>query len=516
MGHSRRLCRTTKGGRSVGMVGTHPSRHVRLALSALVAVSALIVAACSDGSQRDEELLPTISRYGIYAINVNTGDVIQIIEDENANLSFSPDGTRIVYTGDTGIFIADHDGSNSVQLDDTPPPYNVSWYPDSTHLAYANDNGLFLVDTATSETVRIVDGQTPSPLVPIVTSDTSELRYYSDESLYVINSDGTNGRHILDLRDEQNPAISANRRVDATRILFRKDSGVWMADIDGQDARLLSPIGGAFGIEWSPDGEYLVYYSGRGSYIVDAHGSDPLRLAPSMGWTAWSNDSSYVAMSVNSGLLVVAEADGRNQQVLTTHARAGYPKWSPDSRRLFYAITDARAGDDQGAYVANVQTGDTYRLDPDTLNGPDWSPDGSRMVYGSLRHHFVADADGRNPIEITKYNFPRPKWSPDGTHIALNDGGGLYVVDAYGQNAVRISRRWYESLSWSDDSSRIAYLTHALGPDDDTDTGIYVVDADGNNRKRLADAHVTVTGSRIIFLPDGQNLIYEEWGGHIE
>ena len=99
----------------------------------------------------------------------------------------------------------------------------------------------------------------------------------------------------------------------------------------------------------------------------------------------------------------------------------------------------------------------------------------------------------------TRITFPTggnadPAFSPDGTRIAFNKGGDIHVMDADGMNPDGTGTRRVTSLAgaegeptWSPDGTRIAYVANSVDVDGGTDPEIWAVNADGSGRARLTD-----------------------------
>ena len=71
----------------------------------------------------------------------------------------------------------------------------------------------------------------------------------------------------------------------------------------------------------------------------------------------------------------------------------------------------------------------------------DASPDGTRIAYTSVRPYstsgvYVADADGGN--ETFLHPGEGPDWSPDGTRVLVRSSGALYVVDSDGSHPTQL------------------------------------------------------------------------------
>ena len=148
----------------------------------------------------------------------------------------------------------------------------------------------------------------------------------------------------------------------------------------------------------------------------------------------------------------------------------------------------------------------THNFDEDL--DPAWSPDGSRVACVTDRDGsfdiFVMRADGSDPQQITDddYREASPRWSPDGTRIAYTrdtqpdqprvDEFEILVVNADGSSAIKVADDGHDPV-WSPDSSRIAY---------DWNSGIFVVGADGANKRLLArgrDPSWSHQGERIAY-----------------
>jgi serine/threonine protein kinase/Tol biopolymer transport system component len=158
---------------------------------------------------------------------------------------------------------------------------------------------------------------------------------------------------------------------------------------------------------------------------------------------------------------------------------------------------------------------------------PDWSPDGSKILFaGSLEDDdlFVMDADGSGITQLTDDAFSDeydPVWSPDGTQIAFafdNLGGfgtpfvtGIVVMDATGGHRETLIERTNERLgwpAWSPDGRRIAFSGSSSNG-----FRLYVMDSDGSD---VTVIHEEPPGGLfampVSWTPDGERVVF--WGRH--
>jgi Tol biopolymer transport system component len=127
-----------------------------------------------------------------------------------------------------------------------------------------------------------------------------------------------------------------------------------------------------------------------------------------------------------------------------------------------------------------------------------WSRDGRRVAYVANGALVVQNADGSGRRALVRRGVLRaaPAWAPDGRSLAFARGGRVEIVRA---GKTRVIARGFFSAAWSPDGDVIAL--QALD-------GVYLVDPDGRNRRRLATVDTPYAG--LDWSPDGSRLAIAE------
>jgi Tol biopolymer transport system component len=242
---------------------------------------------------------------------------------------------------------------------------------------------------------------------------------------------------------------------------------------------------------------------------------------------------------VSGGQIFVANPDGSARQALTAEGEdAQHPTWSPDGRKLAYwsivFVPESSPPDSRTDYSAHL--GDLTVVDADgqrpvvidtrripTSDSPlsfpplvAWAPDSERLGYASpidvVSRIFLARADVPGSMAIGDPALPalHPAWSPDGMKIAFSGGKydsdrGVYLMNADGSDIRRLSTvpgTVDFSPVWSPDGASIAFTAGSLCAEQ-----VWVIRADGSGeRPILNDPAFSPSGQS--WSPDGTMIAF--------
>ncbi|MBT3268751.1 hypothetical protein HN371_16470 [Candidatus Poribacteria bacterium] len=187
-------------------------------------------------------------------------------------------------------------------------------------------------------------------------------------------------------------------------------------------------------------------------YMVDANGSNQHALVDDQtAFTAmWSGDGRVAAWLNKDDALFTMNADGTGRQRVPD---GGYPRdWSTDGE-WFATVHNTRG---PGVDVAKRRAdGSDYQMLTDErfghINSIEWSRDGRKLVFsaraggGARQDVYSVGADGRGLTNLTNHALPNydEHWSADGQSIYFvsqrDPGIGIYVMEADGSNVRRVA-----------------------------------------------------------------------------
>jgi Tol biopolymer transport system component len=116
--------------------------------------------------------------------------------------------------------------------------------------------------------------------------------------------------------------------------------------------------------------------------------------------------------------------------------------WGPNGETLAFHYGVELAANPYGASWRGIAIAGTHGKNLTALtrlgDNPDWSPDGTRIAFGS---DGIRTVDARRHVVVLARTGNHPNWSPDGSRIVFERGGDLWVMDSNGGHQHLLVRR---------------------------------------------------------------------------
>ena len=330
----------------------------------------------------------------------------------NHDPQWSPDGTRIAWSGDDGataqIWTADTDGGSrdeisSADVDpDADPTANSrpQWSPGGTRIAWSGDDGATAqiwtadADGATREEISAEAVVVPDPtmnVTPQWSLDGIRVAWSGldgtsgTEQIWIAQTDGTPRNLISTVSAGTDPTANVDPQgsPDSTRIMWSGHDGasnqIYVADFGGANRIDISSVDTGptlnFAPQWSPDGSRIVWEGDGLIYVADADGGSRIEISAvgagtdptGNGSPQWSPDGTRIAWSGDDGdsgtnQIYVADADGMSRVLIST-VSAGTdptanfaPQWSPNPADLSVSVVVDDATPEVGTEIEATVT----------------------------------------------------------------------------------------------------------------------------------------------------------------
>lgn len=307
----------------------------------------------------------------IYRIDPDGGSLMCL--GEGRLPVWSPDGSRIAFVTDDGLWVMNSDGGESLLLADLADIAPLATERQLHAMAWSPDGGVIALE---------VTAFVPDPSVPGKNADTSI------NGIWVVNAGGSGLRQLAEGAGEDSWLAWNLDSQSIAFVSYGKDGkwDVWVSRIDGSDPRQLTSSNELeFDLAWSPDGSKLAFAShgwpnetGPAIWVMDADGANKTQLAEGLdrpGDPVWSPDGSLLAFSSGSGStgdIWIMNADGSGKTRLTntstsrastwftcsrTLVRYKEPQWSPDGAKLLFLNSLTRETDESWGVIRGESSG---------------------------------------------------------------------------------------------------------------------------------------------------------------
>jgi TolB protein len=262
----------------------------------------------------------------------------------------------------------------------TSGPSSVAWSPDSKELVYSMGGSLWLQKIDSNEAQQLTDGP--------------GYDYQPDWS--------PDGKSVV-------------------YVSYQKDAmELWLLDLETGKTQQLTN-GGAVNVEprWSPDGKRIVFVS-----------------------TAYNKRFHIFRASVSDGKLEnVVRLTGETKSDLPRYYYSAFdmeisPVWTRDGTDILFVSNRGHIHGTGGFWRVKAEPGakarEIHYEETNWKSRPDFSPDGSRMIYssylgGQWHNLWLMPASGGDAFPLTygESDSTSARWSPDGEHIVciVNSGG---------------------------------------------------------------------------------------------
>ena len=360
-------------------------------------------------------------------------------------LAISPDGTRLAYVTNEGLYLKEMDAiSARLLIEDNRTIQGPAFSPDGNWIAFWNS----------SQEIKKISVLGGAPLVLAESDDVECINWVSDEAIHLtdwskgiwrIPANGGTPEPLVTLAEGERTSGPAHLLPDGKSVLFSvREGGEWkvVAQSPGENVRHVLAVGGINAL-YSPSGHLLFstltadllaapFDPTRldvpaGAAVPVGQDVDPFNFAVSRNGTLLSMPamSAGSATPAGAGKLVWVDRNGAVTPAIDEENVFSRPRLSPDGRQV--AVEIFSSGSSKDVWIYNLERGTRTRLttSDSTDQDPLWTPDGSTIVFASNRsgtsnlYQKASDGSGEvEPFPASESNTEAHSFSPDGKVLA--------------------------------------------------------------------------------------------------
>ncbi|MGA8104187.1 MAG: hypothetical protein WB869_18650, partial [Candidatus Acidiferrales bacterium] len=401
--------------------------------------------------------------------------------------SFSPDGSRIAFSWDSGtgtrtgrpqydLYVKAIGSETALRLTNHPSDWiSSTWSPDGTQIAFhrlaPDDNGIYVVPALGGPERKLIATRTPYDLAaPLSWSPDGKWLAYDDTEIgrpgnraFLLNMETFESHEFPHdpscLHDAYLTFSHSGQELAVLCVHNTADYEYLVTDLEGKSKRSLATLHDFLsGLVWTGDDRSLILApfdpQSEEFYEIQVNDGRVHKLSMASGsWPAISRDGHKLAVSVSDDHVNIWRRDLQHPEVAAVQMYSSSrpqdnSQYSPDGK---YVAFDSDRSGTWSVWVARVDGSDPVQISHEGPAGhPRWSPDSQRITFemtdpGGLIGVYTADILERVPHQL-KTNIRevgRPFWSHDGVWIYFlgykGTGHQLYRCRAEGGNATLLA-----------------------------------------------------------------------------
>jgi Tol biopolymer transport system component len=489
-----------------------------------------------------------------------TGESDPVLSPDGENLAFVSDRD-----GNSEVYVLNSDGTDPVRLTDSPEVSErwPSFSPDGTKIAFTGITGpgdspdadVYVMDSDGANRTRLTDDPAwdsyPS-FSPVGTKIAFMTNRDRNMEIYAMDTDGANQVNLTNNpAQDVGPVFSAAPRT-ATVAAPHATTPDSSKPIRLMDNLCYYPSGGELKIFLSPNGSKVTFVGcstgGLDIFVANSDGTRVVNLTKSPEVTegdsgvALSPDGEKVAFHryahgnnlFTAADIFVANIDGTGLTNLTGDPEAdeSWPAFSPNGDKIaFVHSTAPNESPNSDVYVMDLDGTGLTNLTPtpdDDEQAPVFLPDGDKIRFmrwigpneSRSAEVYVIDPDGKNQTRLPESIPAGATFSPDGEKVAFErstteapiehpPSATVYPIDIYvanvdGTGLTRLTDHpGYDGQpAFIPGTDRVAFVSGRDGDDD-----IYAMGLDGSGLINLTDTDSASENSPT-FSADGTKMAY--------